>query len=61
MLDYGIQNNVSLKLTNFLDSDFVDCKVDRKSTSGTCHMLGSSLISWHCKKQACVADLIPIT
>jgi len=29
--------------------------VDRKSTSGTCHLLRSSLISWHSKKQACVA------
>jgi len=29
--------------------------VDRKTTSGTCHLLGSSLISWHSKKQACVA------
>jgi len=29
--------------------------LDRKSTSGTCHLLGSSLISWHSKKQACVA------
>jgi len=27
--------------------------VDMKS--GTCHLLGSSLISWHSKKQACVA------
>ncbi|XP_068503626.1 uncharacterized mitochondrial protein AtMg00810-like [Phaseolus vulgaris] len=25
-----------------------------KHTSGTCHLLGSSLISWHNKKQACV-------
>ncbi|XP_068503765.1 secreted RxLR effector protein 161-like [Phaseolus vulgaris] len=48
-------NNVSLNLTGFSDSDFECCKVDRKSTSGTCHMIGSSLISWHCKKQACVA------
>jgi len=31
------------------------CKLDRKGTSGTCHLLGSSLISWHKKKQACVA------
>ena len=31
------------------------CKLDRKSTSGTCHLLCSSLISWHSKKQACVA------
>ena len=36
-------------------SDFAGCKLDRKSTSGTCHLLGSSLISWHRKKQACVA------
>jgi len=48
-------NNVSLNLTGFLNSDFAGCKIDRKSTSETCHMLGSSLISWHCKKQACVA------
>jgi len=26
-----------------------------KNTSGTCHILGSSIISWHSKKQACVA------
>ncbi|XP_068466307.1 uncharacterized mitochondrial protein AtMg00810-like [Phaseolus vulgaris] len=31
------------------------CKLDRKSISGRCHLLGSSLISWHNKKQACVA------
>jgi len=48
-------NNVSLNLTGFSDSDFAGCKVDRKSTSGTCHMPGSSLIFWHCKKQACAA------
>ncbi|XP_068480941.1 uncharacterized mitochondrial protein AtMg00810-like [Phaseolus vulgaris] len=47
--------NVSLSLTGYSDSDFVGCNIDRKSTSGTCHLLGSSLISWQCKKQACVA------
>ena len=31
------------------------CKLDRKSTCGTCHLLGSSLISWYSKKQAYVA------
>jgi len=25
------------------------------STSGTCHLFSSILISWSCKKQACVA------
>jgi len=27
----------------------------KKSTSGTCHILGSSLVSWNCKKQAYVS------
>ena len=48
-------SEVSLNLVGFSDSDFVSCKTDRKSTSGTCHLLGSSLISWHSKKEACVA------
>ena len=39
----------------YSDSDFGGCKVDRKSTSGTCHLLGCSLVSWNSKKQACVA------
>ena len=44
-----------IDLIGYSDSDFAGCKLDRKSTSGTCHLLGSSLISWHSKKQACVA------
>jgi len=48
-------SEVSLNLIGYSDSDFAGCKTDRKSTSGTCHLLGSSLISWHSKKQACVA------
>ena len=46
--------NISLSLTSYSDLDFAGCKIDRKSTSGTCHLLGSSLISWQSKKQACV-------
>ena len=44
-----------IHLISYLDSDFAGCKLDRNSTSGTCHLLGSSLISWHSKKQTCVA------
>jgi len=44
-----------IHLVGYSDSDFASCKLDRKSTSGTCHLLGSSLISWHSKKQVCVA------
>ena len=35
----------SLNLIGFSDFDFAGCKLDRKSTSGTCHLLGSSLVS----------------
>ncbi|XP_058762245.1 secreted RxLR effector protein 161-like [Vicia villosa] len=36
-------------------SDFVGCKSDRKSTSGTCHVFSKSLVSWHSKKQDSIA------
>jgi len=42
-------------LVGFSDSDFAGCKLDRKSTSGTCHLFGKCLISWHSKKQHSVA------
>jgi len=45
---------VSLNLIDYCDSDFAWCKINKKSTSGTCHLFGSSLISWHCKKKTCV-------
>jgi len=44
-----------INLVGYFDSDFAGCKLDRKSTSGICHLLGASIISWHSKKQACVA------
>jgi hypothetical protein len=36
-------------------NDYVECKVDRKSTSRTCQFLGRSLVSWSSKKQTSVA------
>ncbi|WVZ89503.1 hypothetical protein U9M48_035896 [Paspalum notatum var. saurae] len=36
----------SLSLLGFLDSDHAGCRIDRKSTSGTCQFLGTSLVSW---------------
>ncbi|XP_068476628.1 secreted RxLR effector protein 161-like [Phaseolus vulgaris] len=44
-----------IHLVGYSDSDFAGCKLDRKSTIGTCHLLRSSLVSWHSKKQTCVA------
>jgi len=48
-------SGASPSLIGYSEADYSGCKVDRKSTSGTCHLLGSSLVSWHSKKQACVA------
>jgi hypothetical protein len=42
-------------LISYSDVDYVGCKVDRKSTSGTCQFLGRSLVSWSSKKQNIVA------
>jgi hypothetical protein len=46
----------SLSLLGFSDADFVGCRVDRKSTLGTCQFLGSSLVSWSSRKQSSVAQ-----
>jgi hypothetical protein len=45
----------TLTLCGYSDADFAGYKVDRKSTSGCCQFLGSSMISWHSKKQNSVA------
>ena len=37
-------------LMGYSDSDFVGCKLDRKSTSGGCQLLGGNLVSWTSKK-----------
>ena len=37
--------NDNFELIDFLDVDFANCKVERKSTSGTYHFLGHSLFS----------------
>ncbi|XP_019160754.1 PREDICTED: uncharacterized protein LOC109157309, partial [Ipomoea nil] len=42
-------------LTGYSDADFAGCKIDRKSTSGTCQFLGGRLVSWFSKKQNSIA------
>jgi hypothetical protein len=46
----------SLALHGFSDADFAGCRLDRKSTSGTCEFLGFSLVSWSSRKQSSVAQ-----
>lgn len=47
---------INCSLVGYSDSDFPDCKLDRKSTSGTSHFFLNSLVSWHNKKQFSVAS-----
>ncbi|WVZ52661.1 hypothetical protein U9M48_003699 [Paspalum notatum var. saurae] len=44
----------SIFLRGFSDTDHAGCRIDRKSTSGTCQLLGTSLVSWSSRKQASV-------
>jgi hypothetical protein len=56
--DFGLwcSASSSLALHGFSDADFARCRLDRKSTSGTCQFLGSSLVSWSSRKQSSVAQ-----
>jgi hypothetical protein len=38
------------ELLEYSDADYTGCKVDQKSTSGTCQFLGRSIVSWTSKK-----------
>ena len=38
------------QLVGYFDSDYAGCKIDRKNTSGGCHLLGRSLVSLSSKK-----------
>ena len=43
------------ELIGYSDADFAGCKIDRKSTTGTCQFLGNKLVSWFSKKQNSVS------
>ena len=45
----------NFELIGFSNANFSGCRVERKNTSGTCHFLGHSLVSWHSTKQNSVA------
>ncbi|KAL6337946.1 hypothetical protein AAG906_005411 [Vitis piasezkii] len=50
-------NGDNFELIGFSDADFAGCRVERKSTSGTCHFLGHSLVSWHTVGLCCAQIL----
>jgi hypothetical protein len=51
-IEFGIRYFASslLDLVDFSNADFAGCGIDRKSTSGTCHIFGSSLVYWTSRK-----------
>ena len=51
----GYPKGAKFELVGYLNSDYAGCKVERKSTSGTCQLLKRSLVSWPSKKQNSVA------
>ena len=55
--DFGLfyPKSSSFDLVSYSDADFAGSKSDHKSTSGTCHFLGNSLVSWFSKKQNSVS------
>jgi hypothetical protein len=54
-IDLWYPKGAQFQLVGFFDSDYAGCKVDRKSTSGGCQLLGRSFVSWSSKKQNSVA------
>jgi hypothetical protein len=50
-----VYQGLHFDLLGYSDSDYAGCKVDQKSTTGTCQFLGWSLVSWSSKKKNLVA------
>ena len=42
-------------LIAYTDADYAGSRIDRKSTSGSCQLLGNMIMSWFCKTQNSVA------
>jgi hypothetical protein len=54
-LDLWYPKGSHFDLIGYSNADYARCKEDRKSTSGTCQVLGRSLVSWSLKKQNSIA------
>ena len=47
--------DIGFNLIGYSHADYVGCRVDKKSTSGSCQFLGQWLVSWYNKKQQSVS------
>ncbi|WVZ93471.1 hypothetical protein U9M48_039446 [Paspalum notatum var. saurae] len=54
-IQFAYSSDSSLSLRGFSDADHTSCRIDRKSTSGTCQLLETSLVSWSSHKQASIS------
>ena len=56
-MDFGLycDRDHDYILYGYVDSDWAGSVTDKKSTSGGCYFMGSSMISWLNKKQSHVA------
>jgi hypothetical protein len=54
-IDLCYPKGAQIKLIGYWNSDYAGCKVNRKSTSGSCQFLRRSLVSWSSKKQNSVS------
>jgi hypothetical protein len=55
-VDYGLDHvrGDGVSLIGYTDSNWEECAIDRKRTSGYCFGLGSGLVSWYSWKQKSV-------
>jgi hypothetical protein len=49
------KRNGDLVLEVYIDADYAESVVDRRSTSGYCTFLGGNLVTWRSKKQNVVS------
>jgi hypothetical protein len=54
-LDLWYPKGTHFELIGYSNADYASCKVDKKSTFGTCQFLGRSLVCWSSKKQNSIA------
>jgi hypothetical protein len=50
-----VEQKMYQSVIRYSDFDYAGCKVEKRSISGTCQLLGRSLVSWSSKKKNSVA------